>query len=136
MKKYDPHWSYEREAACEEETEEYTIYCVKMYSQKWLDTSVWYSETHENSIWWHYQTIIVPKVRFFNDFSSIFSQILKHFRYSKTNKGLLLNFWEIDKLKNLRKVFSDDLGDKAYMQIEAGSNRNPPNIHDNEGLGL
>ena len=73
VKKYDPHWSYEREAACEEETEEYTIYCVKMYSQKWLDTSVWYSETHENSIWWHYQTIIVPKVSFFNETFGQFS---------------------------------------------------------------
>lgn len=92
--RYDPNWSYEREPACEEETEEYTLYCVKMYSQKWLDTSVWYSETHENSIWWHYQTIIVPK------------------------------------------VFSTDLQNKAYMQIEAGSNRNIPNIHDDEDIQM
>ena len=95
VKRYDPHWTYERDSRCEEETDDYTLYCVKMTSQKWLDESVWYSATHSNSLWWHYQTIIVPK------------------------------------------VFSSDLGNKAYMQIEAGSNNgNPPNIHDNEDINI
>ena len=50
VKRPDPNWSYSRVSACEEETEHYTIYCVKMYSQKWLDTSVWYSPTHQAGI--------------------------------------------------------------------------------------
>ena len=33
--------------------------------------------------------------------------------------------------------FSDDLGGKGYMQIEAGSNNgNPPNIHSNEDIDM
>ena len=35
------------------------------------------------------------------------------------------------------KQFSDDLGDKGYMQIEAGSNNgNPPNIQSNEDIDM
>ena len=35
------------------------------------------------------------------------------------------------------KQFSDDLGSKGYMQIEAGSNNgNPPNIHSNEDIDM
>ena len=35
------------------------------------------------------------------------------------------------------KQFSDDLGNKGYMQIEAGSNNgNPPNIHNNEDIDM
>ena len=49
----------------------------------------------KDSLWWHYQVIIVPK------------------------------------------HFSDDLGDKGYMQIEAGSNNgNPPNIQSNEDIDM
>ena len=49
----------------------------------------------KDSLWWHYQVIIVPK------------------------------------------QFSDDLGSKGYMQIEAGSNNgNPPNIQSNEDIDM
>ena len=35
------------------------------------------------------------------------------------------------------KQFSDDLGSKGYMQIEAGSNNgNPPNIQSNEDIDM
>ena len=47
VKRPDPNWSYSRVSECEEDTDHYTIYCVKMYSQKWLDSSVWYSPTHK-----------------------------------------------------------------------------------------
>ena len=36
-----------------------------MYSQKWLNESVWYSSQHEDSIWWHWVVMVVP--RNFND---------------------------------------------------------------------
>ena len=59
-----------------------------MYSHKWLDDSVWYSPEHENSIWWHWMVVIVPR------------------------------------------VFHSDMKNKAYMQIESGSNTHPPYIHE------
>ena len=48
VKRPDPNWSYSRVSECEEENQYYTIYCMKMYSQKWLDSSVWYSPTHQD----------------------------------------------------------------------------------------
>lgn len=32
-----------------------------MYSQKWLNESVWYSPAHEDSIWWHWMVVVVPR---------------------------------------------------------------------------
>jgi hypothetical protein len=33
-----------------------------MWSQQWLNETVWYSPTHEDAIWWHWQVVIVPRV--------------------------------------------------------------------------
>ena len=57
----DPNYRYERHAECEESTATYKLYCFKVFSQKWLNESVWYSSVHENSVWWHWMVLVVPR---------------------------------------------------------------------------
>ena len=55
---------------------------------------MWYSPAHENSIWWHWMVIIVPR------------------------------------------QISADLAGKAYLQIEAGKNGDPPDISENSDIKM
>ncbi|XP_070580929.1 autocrine proliferation repressor protein A-like [Ptychodera flava] len=52
---YDPHYSYEELDYKHVVKEKYTVYMVRMTSQKWLtDNDV------DGSIWWHYLSITIP----------------------------------------------------------------------------
>ena len=57
----DPHYRYERHSECEEQTATYKVFCFKVFSQKWLNESVWSSPVHENAVWWHWMVLVVPR---------------------------------------------------------------------------
>ena len=49
-----------------------------MYSQQWLNGTVWYSPHHENAIWWHWFVVVVPRT---------FSSELEHKAFLQIEAG-------------------------------------------------